>query len=369
MEIKVKEVAGPGQKSVQEVESELLEKHEQEGKVDNSNGEVNQEVDNNKVSVEASQTKETQSSELKEEDVLSFIKNRYEKDINSVDELLTQRESNEDLPEDVSAFLKYKKKTGRGIDDFIKLQADYDSMDPDKVLRDYYASTEEDLDSEDIEYLMSDKFSYDEELDDDSEIKAKKIAKKRELAKAKEYFNKLKETYKVPIESKSPVNDDELKDYEAYKEYISQSQTIQEENARRSEYFSKKTDELFNEDFKGFEFQVGDQKLVFKPGERDEIKSVQSDINNFISKHLDDKGMIKDPSGYHKALSAALNPDKLASYFYEKGKTDTVGDVTRKSKNIDMDVRTSPQQMSNGQGLKIRAVDSPGARDYKIKKR
>lgn len=365
MEIKVKEVTGPGQKSVQEVESELLEKHEQElnQEVDNSS----EEVDNSNEEVNLEVDKET--PQLKEEDVLSFIKNRYEKDINSVDELFTQRESNEELPEDVSSFLKYKKETGRGIEDFMKLQADFDSMDPDKVLRDYYAATENDLDQEDIEYLMGEKFSYDEELDDDSEVKAKKIAKKRELAKAKKYFNDLKETYKMPIESKASVNDEELEDYKAYKEYISQSQTIQEENMKKAEYFAKKTDELFNEEFKGFEFRVGEQKLVFKPGETNEVKSVQSDINNFISKYLDDNGMVKDPAGYHKALSAALNPDKLASYFYEKGKADAVGSVAKTSKNIDMDVRQAPQQMSSNQGFKIRPVSSPGERDYKIKKR
>ena len=360
MELKVKEVSGPGQKSVQEVEEQLLEQHEE------NQTEV---VDNATEAVEE-QAVEQSTPKFGEEDVLSFIRDRYNKEINSVDDLFAQRELDAELPEDVSAFLKYKKETGRGIDDFMKLQADYDKMNPDQLLRDYYAATEDDLDSEDIEYLMSEKFSYDEDLDDESEVKQKNIAKKRELAKAKKYFNELKETYKVPVESaRVPVNEDELETYNAYKEYISQSQSIQEENQKRSEYFTKKTNDLFNDEFKGFEFVVGDQKMVFAPGDASEIKKIQSDVNNFISKYIDENGMISDHVGYHKALSAALNPDKLATYFYEKGKSDAVGDVTKKSKNIDMDVRSTPQQMSTNQGFKVRAVESSSGRGLKIRKK
>jgi len=365
MEIKVKEVSGPGQKSVQEVEEQLLEQHEetQTAEVEIQNSEVETTTE-----TAEEQAVEQSTPQFGEEDVLSFIKNRYNKDIESVDDLFTQREQNNELPEDVSAFLNYKKETGRGINDFIKLQVNYDELNPDQVLRDYYSATENDLDSEDIEYLIGEKFSYDEELDEESVVKQKQIAKKRELAKAKKYFNDLKETYKVPVESAStPVNEEELESYNAYKEYISQSQSVQEENSKRAEYFAKKTEELFNDEFKGFEFVIGDQKLVFTPGEAKEVKNVQSDINNFISKYLDDNGMVKDHVGYHKALSAALNPDKLATYFYEKGKADAVGDVTKRSKNIDMNVRTSPQQLSNNSGLKIRAVESKYDRDFKIR--
>lgn len=360
MELKVKAVPGPGEKSVQEVEETLLEQHE----------ETIADVEEQSVEEEVTADEEvvSEAEEFGEEDVLSFIKSKYNKDIKSVDDLFSNE--TQELPEDVSAFLNYKKETGRGISDFMKLQADFDQMKPDQLLRDYYASTEEDLDSEDIEYLMSEKFSYDDELDDESEVKQKKIAKKRELAKAKKYFNELKETYKVPVESTGvPVNDDELESYNAYKEYISQSQNVQEENQKRSEYFQKKTEELFNDEFKGFEFKVGDQKMSFSPGDTVEVKKVQSDVNNFISRYLDDQGVIKDAAGYHKALSAAMNPDKLAEFFYEKGKADAVGDVSRQSKNINMDVRQTPQQLKDNSGFKIRAVDQSSGRGLKIKKR
>ena len=370
MEIKVKAVPGPGEKSVQEVENELLEQHEEKTEVVEEQPTETATEAVEEQSVEQETTEEVEEPQFTEDDVLSFIKERYNKEINSADDLFSQREANDDLPEDVSAFLKYKKETGRGIDDFMKLQADYDKMNPDQVLREYYASTESDLDSEDIEYLMSQKFSYDEELDEDSDVKAKKIAKKRELAKAKKYFNELKETYKVPTESAStPVNEDEAETYNAYKEYISQAQSIQEENAKKSEYFQKKTDEIFSDEFKGFGFKVGDQEILFSPGETKEIKALQSDVNNFISKYLDDNGMVTDAAGYHKALAAAMNPEKLATFFYEKGKADAVVDGSRQSKNINMDLKSSPQKISNDSGFKIRALDTDSGRGLKIKKR
>ena len=362
MELKVRAVEAEEQKSVQEVEQELLDKHEQE-------------INNEEAPVQETAVEETVAGDapveksLSDDDVLSFIRDRYNKEINSVDELFAEREANDDLPEDVSAFLKYKKETGRGINDFMKLQANYDEMSSDQLLREYYSSTENDLDSEDIEYLIQDKFGYDEDLDDEADVKKKKIAMKRELAKAKKFFDQQKEQYKIPVESKgSSVPDEDLETYNAYKEYISQSKTIEEENKKRSEYFKQKTDEVFGDRFEGFEFSINDQKILFTPGEAKELKTVQSNVNNFISKYLDDNGLIKDPAGYHRALSAAMNPDKLAKFFYEKGKADAVGDVARQSKNINMDVRTAPQKPA-AEGMKIRALDQDSGRGLKIRSR
>ncbi len=359
MELKVRAVEAEEEKSVQEVEQELLDKHEQE-----------QQEEQPTEAVEEQQPEEVQEEtpSLSDDDVLSFIRERYNKEINSVDDLFAEREQSEELPEDVSAFLKYKKETGRGFDDFMRIQKDYDEMSPEQLLREYYSATEEDLDPEDISYLIDQKFGYDSDLDDESEIKQKNIAKKRELAKAKKHFNNLKEQYKVPIESKaSPVAQEDVEGYNAYKEYVSQSKTIEEENKKRSEYFQIKTDEVFNDEFKGFEFSINDQKILFNPGDAKEVKTVQSNVNNFISKYLDDKGLIKDPKGYHKALSAAMNPEKMAAFFYEKGKADAVNDVARQSKNISMDVRSAPQQSANSEGMKIRAIDQDSGRGLKIR--
>jgi len=365
MELKVKEVSGPGEKSLQEVEETLIEQSEETTEV------VETEV--NDTPVEETKVEDVpvieETTKYGEEELKEYIKNRYNKEIDNVDDLFAEREQTEELPEDVSAFLKYKKETGRGIEDFMKLQANLDEANPDKLLRDYYAATEEDLDSEDIDYLMEQKFSYDADLDEDSEIKAKNIAKKRELAKAKKHFNELKEAYKVPVESAATANKEDLEDYNAYKEYISKSQGVQEENEKRYEYFKKKTDEVFNDEFKGFGFNIGDQSIMFSPGDAAEVKSLQSDVNNFLSKYLDENGAMKDASGYHRALSAAMNPDKLATFFYEKGKADGVGDVSRQSKNINMDVRSTPKNFTNTSGIKMRAVSSDSGNGLKIKRR
>jgi hypothetical protein len=375
MELKVKEVSGPGEKSLQEVEETLMEQIQEDAPVEETSVEDTP-VEETKVEdtpVKETKVEETpvveEAAKYGEEELKEYIKSRYNKEIDNVDDLFAEREQAEELPEDVSAFLKYKKETGRGIEDFMKLQANVDEANPDKLLRDYYSATEEDLDSEDIDYLMEQKFSYDEDLDEDSEIKAKNIAKKRELAKAKKYFNELKEAYKVPVESAATANKEELEDYNAYKEYISKSQGVQEENEKRYEYFKKKTDEVFNDEFKGFGFNIGDQSIMFSPGDTAEVKSLQSDVNNFLSKYLDEDGTMKDASGYHRALSAAMNPDKLATFFYEKGKADGVGDVSRKSKNINMDVRTTPKNFTNTSGIKMRAVSSDSGNGLKIKRR
>ena len=210
----VKEVTGV-EKSKVEVEEELLQKHED--KFEDSDSE---ETTTEKVEVETKEV-EAPAPELNDADVLSYIKNRYDRDIDSVEQLFETKESNVDLPEDVSAYFKYKKETGRGIEDFVNLQKDYDSMDGNTLLSQYYAHTEEGLDSEDIKDLIEDKFSYDEELDDEADIKKIERAKKRELAKARKFFNEQKDKYKVPLESSgSGLSDEQAKEIESYKSYI-----------------------------------------------------------------------------------------------------------------------------------------------------
>ena len=350
MEIKVRDVGTKEEKSIQEKEQELLQRDE-ENKLQKQE-EANEEVKPNEEGLH----------EIKDEDVLSFIGKKYKKEFSSLDEIFQEKVVEKELPEDISTFLKFKEETGRGLDDFIRYQKDYDKVDENQLLREFYKETENNLDDDDIDYLME-KFSFDEELDDEKDIKKAKIEKKKELAKAKEYFNNLKEKYKVPVEQAAkPSQVDE--DYKAYQELLKQTE---EKNAKLSEYFQQETDKVFNDEFKGFEFKVGEESVVFKPGDATELKQRQSDISNFISKYLDDNGAIKDAKAYHKALSAAMNPDRLAQYFYEKGKSDATKDYSKESKNIDMGVRSAPQQYSNA-GLKIRAVET-NSRDFKIRKR
>ena len=357
MEIKVRDLGVVEEKSRAEVEEQLLKKHEEKFEDSAQPTETVDKVElNSSTEPEAVEKENTPVPELNDTDVLSYIRDRYNKDINSVDELLAEKEANEELPEDVSAYFKYKKETGRGISDFYNLQKDIESMGDDDVLANYYSATEEGLDAEDIQDIIEDKFSFDEDLDDPKDIKKIKLAKKRELAKAKKFLNEQKDKYKVPLESSGDgLSAEQQENLSAYKSYINESQTIEEQTKKKYDYFKTKTDQVFNDEFKGFEFKVGESDITFKPGTSDELKNVQSDINNFIGKYLNKDGLIEDSKGYHRSLAVAMNPDKFAQFFYDQGVSNTVDNVSRKSKNINMNVRQSPQTITKD-GMKIRAV-------------
>jgi len=365
MEFKVKEVNPIAEKSVQEVEEKLLKKHDEELSGDNqTSAEV---VEEQTAELSADEKSEVERPTLKDEDVLSYIKNRYNKDIDSVDDLFAEKENKQDLPEEVSKYLEFKKKTGRGFDDFVKVNKNYDNISDEQLLKEYYSLTESDLDNEDIQYLMDDKFGYDEDLDDKNDIKKKSIAKKREISKAKNYLNELKENYKVPLESSgSSIPKETLNELESYKKLINQSKTAQEVNQRKNDYFLKQTDKVFDSEFKGFEFNVGDKKISYAYGDSLEMKSKQKDLNNFVKDYVGDDGLIKDAKGWHRALSAAMNPEKFAQYFYEQGKADAIGDVSKKSKNINMNVRQTPQAIGDT-GFKARQVSDTSGKGLKIR--
>jgi hypothetical protein len=372
MEFKVKEVGGGQQKSKAEIEENLLKEHEEKLEVQESPNVEKVETSNDAKDVEvqpqenvsAEKTETPESPGISDENVLSYIKERYNKDINSVEELFDTRESNPELPEDVKKYFEYKKETGRGIEDFYKLQKNYDDMDDDSVLADYYGVQEEGLDAIDIMDLMDEKFGFDVDEDDEKDIKKRKLAKKRELAKAR----KQKDKYKIPLESSGGgLSEDQESQLNAYQDYIKESETVAEQNKKRYDYFVDQTKKVFTNDFKGFDFSVGDQQINYKPGTADELMNKQLDVNNFVNKFVGQSGLLEDAKGYHRALSVAMNPEKFAQFFYDQGVAAAVDNVTRKSKNINMDVRRSPQ-LSTKDGLKIRSVgDSSSGRGLKIR--
>lgn len=381
MELKVRAVDAVEEKSIQEVEQELLDKHEEKL---NEPSETTEETPQIKMDfVEESVVEDTpkteeekiedtpeqveEPAELSEQDVLSYIGKRYGKEINSLDELSAAREEAEELPEDVAAYFKYKKETGRGIEDYVKLQRDFSAMNPDSLLREYLTVTEgEGLDPEDIDSLMED-YSWDEELDDESVIKKTKLAKKKTIAKAKKFFNEQKELYKQPLESRPAVdsqsNNEELQEYRQYLESV---KTQQQESEAKRDWFLKETDKVFTEDFKGFDFVLDDKTVTFSPGDVQTIKKNQETPMNFINKYLDDKGLIKDAAGYHRALSIAMNPDKFAKFFYEQGKSEATEDVIRKTKNINMSERRAPEVTNKG-GFQVKSVNPDSGRGLKIR--
>lgn len=374
MEIKVKAVDGNTQKSKAEIEEQLLQKHEaqqQENQAEKKPEKVEPQAEVKEKPAEETPAVEekTPSSELNDEHVLNFIKERYNKDINSVEELFETKESNVELPDDVKLYFDYKKETGRGIEDFYKLQKNYDDMDEDSVLADYLSVQEEGLDAIDIQDIMDDRFGFDKEEDDEKDIKKKKLAKKRELAKARKFFKEQKDKYKVPLESSGGgLSDEQENNLNAYKTMIEESNSQKEAVQLMRRNFEERTNKVFGDEFKGFEFSVSDDKsILYKPGTAEELKNKQMDFNNFVSKYNDENGLMKDAAGYHRAMSIAMNPEKFAKFFYEQGVAATVDDVARKSKNINMDVRRAPQ-LSTKNSLKIKAVgDTSSGRGLKIR--
>jgi len=385
MDIKVREVTAE-EKSSQQIEQELLDKHEEktqsqteqvettEVKVEEQpqqEVEVKEETENVQEEkpveeVVEEQPPQTQTPpELNEDEVLSYIGKRYGKEINSIDDLVSERKESEPLPEDVAAYLKYKKETGRGFNDFAKLQRDYTDLSPDALLREYYSITEEGLDSEDIDMLMED-FVYDEEVHEPNEIKKIKLAKKKEIAKAKKFLRQQQEQYKQPLESRessASVNNDELIEY---RQYLESAKTHQEEATQKREWFVKKSDEVFSSEFKGFKFNIGENEIVYSPGSASELRKAQETPLNFVNKYLDSRGFIKDAEGYHKSLAVAMNPEKFAQFFYEQGKSQATDDVMRKTKNVNMTERSAPE-VSVKSGFQVKAVSQPSSKGLRIK--
>ena len=385
MDIKVREVSAE-EKSSQQIEQELLDKHEEQTQSDTEQVESaevkveeqpEQEAEVKEVTEEVQEEKPVEEvvdeqppqletpPELKEEEVLSYIGKRYGKEINSIDELVSEREESEPLPEDVAAYLKYKKETGRGFNDFAKLQRDYTDLSPDALLREYYSITEEGLDSEDIDMLMED-FVFDEEVHEPTEIKKIKLAKKKEIAKAKRFLKQQQEQYKQPLESRessATANNEELIEY---RQYLESAKAQQNDASQKREWFVKKSDEVFSSEFKGFKFNIGEDEIVYSPGSASELRKAQETPLNFVNKYLDSNGFIKDAEGYHKSLAIAMNPEKFAQFFYEQGKSQATDDVMRKTKNVNMTERSAPE-VSVKSGFQVKAVSQPSSKGLRIK--
>jgi hypothetical protein len=357
MDIKVRLLDGNEEKGVAQIEQELLEKHENQLNNQADGGEIGD------VVVDEIPTAE----DLKEEDVLSYIGKRYNKQINSFDELMAERRDSEELPEDVASFLKYKKETGRGFDDFVKLKKDFDTMDSEELVKEYLLATQEGLDKEDIENLMED-YNYDEDIDDESKIKKIKIERKKVINEAKKYFNSQKEKYKLPLESSSVgLSKDEEEAFNLFREYTKQAKTIEEENNRKRQWFDQKTNEVFDKGFKGFEFDVNNKKITFNPGDAAELKRNQSTPQNFINKFLDESGLMKDAAGYHRSLSIAMNPEKFAKFFYEQGQADATEGTMKNIKNINMSERRATEVTKSTDGMQVKAINPDSGKGLRIR--
>lgn len=270
------------------------------------------------------------------------------------------------LPENVDKLVKFMEETGGSIEDYINLNRNLDDINDGQLLREYYKQSKP-WDSQEIEEYLEDNFSYDEELDDPRDVRAKKRAFKEELFNAKRFLEGSKEKYYADLKLKrqQEVPTEYQEAFERYNEY----QNRVEENQKAAQVFLNKTDEVFNNNFKGFDFQVGDNKYRFKVSNVEQTKKSQSDINNFINDFLNEDGLIDDAAKYHKALFTARNADKLAEHFYEQGRADAIRQSAKEAKNISMDPRQEGViQTKSGQKFKAVSGDSSSKLRIKLNK-
>ena len=285
-------------------------------------------------------------------------------------EIIQSLEAGKDLPEGVQKLMTFMDETGGDLKDYVSLNRDYSSMDNQSLLKEYYKKTKSHLDSDEIEFLMEDNFSFDEEMDDDREIKRKKLALKEQVASAKSHLDGLKSKYYEDIKAGSKLTPDQQKAIDFFNRHNKKSEENQKVAEKAKSTFLSKTDQVFGDKFKGFEFNVGDKKFRFNVKDADQVKTTQSDINNFVGKFLNEENLMEDASGYHKSLFTAMNSDAIANHFYEQGKADALKDSVAKSKNINMDPRQSYGGEISSNGIKARVIGNDASSfKFKIKKK
>jgi len=347
---------------------------------ESENTESVQGVDKSVRSTEEKETTENKKELLKEESVpdspLELITEEKEKEEiqaskqkQSVEKDTPKeeiiQEEKQILPENVDKLVKFMEETGGTVEDYVNLNKDLSKLDNTTLLREYYKTTKPHLDTDDVDFLFNKNFGYDEEADDPSEVKAKKLAFKEELYNAQNYFTGAKEKYyaDLKLSKQNNVDPEYQKAMEFYQE--SQQQTEKHENLQKT--FVDKTEKVFNDEFKGFDFKVGENKYRFKVDDTKKVKEFQSNITNFVNQFLDEKGAVGDAKGYHKALFTAQNADKIANHFYEQGRADAVRDAEKKSKNINMEPRKDASSIVTSGGEKIRVVSGTASDKLRIK--
>jgi len=308
---------------------------------------------------------EATNEEVAEQSIQQEVSNTVE----AANEALEKVEqTGQALPENIQKLVDFVNDTGGSVEDYVKLNRDYEEMDNQTALQEYYERTKPHLSREEVNFLMEDNFSYDEEVDDEKEIRRKKLALKEQVAEAKTYLDGQKSKYYDEIKAKPVVNDEYQKAMDFFNRYNEEAEQNQRVTEERSKYFEERTDDVFNNEFKGFEYEVGDQRFRVNVRDAAQTKESQSDLNNFINTHLDGEGKIKDAANYHKSIYTAMNPDVIARHFYEQGKADALKSSVAETKNIDMSPRSSYGEVEAG-GIKVRALDLDTSPSFKFKKR
>jgi hypothetical protein len=267
------------------------------------------------------------------------------------------------LPENVEKLISFMEETGGTVEDYVRLNADYSNVNSELLLKEYYKKTRPHLNEDEIDFLMDDRFAYDEDEDDEREIRKKKLAFKEEVAKAKGFLEDLKSKYYEEVKLRPSINKDQQKAMDFFNRYQQEQEVVESQHSK----FKNDTKSFFTQDFKGFDFKLGEKNFRYGVQNAESVADKQSNITNLVKKFLNDKGEVTDLKGYHKAMYAAENVDTLAHHFYEQGKADAIKEITAKSNNIN----TAPRQTSSGEifvnGFKVKAINGVDSTKLKIK--
>ena len=300
--------------------------------------------------------------EITEEEVVEQTQELQEDIVEAIQE---QEQSGVELPENIQKVVDFISDTGGSLEDYVKLNQDYSNYEDKTLLKEYYKQTKPHLDNDEVDFLMEDNFNYDEEVDEEREIKRKKLALKEQVANAKNHLDGLKSKYYEEIKAGSRLAPEQKKAIDFFNRYEQESK----DNEKHQSIFLKKTENVFTENFKGFDYKVGEKKYRFNVKDAEKIKNTQSDINNFTKKFLNEKNEMSDAAGYHKSLFTAMNPDLVANHFYEQGKADAIKDSVARAKNIDMAPRGTHEKVANAGGFQVKAISGESSNDFKIKLR
>ncbi len=283
----------------------------------------------------------------------------------SVEEAKVKEELN--LPENIQDLIKFMEETGGSLEDYTRLNADYSNVDDSTLLTEYYKQTKPHLSYDEIQFLIEDEFSFDEEIDEDRTIKRKKLAHKEAVANAKGFLTGLKDQYYKEVKLNSKLAPEQQKAIDFFNRYNNEQKQAEELLQKQTSHFKNETNKVFNNDFKGFNFKVGDKKFRFNVNDANKVKENQSDLLNVFNKYVNEDKMLTNAQDFHKSLFAASNPDTLANHFYEQGKADAIKQITAEAKNINMNPRKTADGYVETSGVKVRAISGDSNSKLKLK--
>ena len=345
----------------EETTEEPVEEAPQEEKKEESQTETQESEESNQLTLEEI-IEDEEGEEVKEEEKPIEEETAKEEVVEESVETTPEIE----LPENIQKVVDFMNETGGTLEDYVKINQDYSNIDDSSLLYEYYTQTKSHLSKDEIDFLIDDNFSFDEEVDEPKDIKRKKLAYKEEIAKAKSHLEGLKGKYYEEVKLGSKLSKDQQEAIQFYNTYNTEQSEVQKMQEKQTAHFNNETNKVFSEDFKGFEFKVGENKKYrFNIKDKQVVKDKQANIMNVLDKYIDDTNLLQDANGYHKALFVADNADEIANHFYEQGKADAIKQLNAESKNINMDPRKT--DIVEAGGVKVRAISGDDSSKLKIK--